>query len=38
VVTTLGDVAASSRDMAIEAPTIVVVGEVARLQAMLDWR
>ncbi len=37
VETTLGDAAAAARRHAIEPPAIVVIGEVVRLRAGLDW-
>lgn len=37
VVTTLAEAAVDARDAAIEAPTIVAIGEVVRLRAELDW-
>ncbi len=37
VETTLGEAAAAARAAAIEPPAIVVVGEVVRLRAGLDW-
>jgi uroporphyrin-III C-methyltransferase len=35
--TTLGGAAAAARDAAIEPPAIIVIGEVVRLRAGLDW-
>ena len=37
LMTSLADAAASARAAAIEAPTIVAIGEVVRLRAALDW-
>jgi uroporphyrin-III C-methyltransferase len=37
LVTTLAEAADAARDAAIEAPTIVAIGEIVRLRAELDW-
>jgi uroporphyrin-III C-methyltransferase len=37
IVSTLADAATSARAAAIEGPTIIVIGEVVRLRATLDW-
>lgn len=37
LVTTLAEAAAAARDAAIEAPTIVAIGDIVRLRAELDW-
>jgi uroporphyrin-III C-methyltransferase len=37
LVTTLAEAAAAAHDAAIEAPTIVAIGEIVRLRAELDW-
>ena len=37
MVTTLAKAAGDAREAAIEAPTIVAIGEVVRLRAELDW-
>ncbi len=37
LVTTLAEASAAARDAAIEAPTIVAIGEIVCLRAELDW-
>jgi uroporphyrin-III C-methyltransferase len=37
LVTTLAEAANAARDAAIEAPTIIAIGEIVRLRAELDW-
>jgi len=37
LVSSLADVAACAAAAQIEAPTIIVIGEVVRLRATLDW-
>src|SRR3954463_7625183 len=37
LVTTLAEAAAAAQDAAIEAPTIIAIGEIVRLRAELDW-
>ena len=38
LVTTLADAAASAQEAAIEAPTIIAIGDIVRLRGELDWR
>ena len=37
LVTTLAEAADAAREAAIEAPTIVAIGDIVRLRAELDW-